>query len=285
MKRPNGILSLHVRRAIASRSWRYALVVSLLVVVISFVQLCLNFWGHDVADLPSASIGWVGNHGYMSTPLFGMWVFMLMFPLTASVYGDALHTHRRDGLMTVIASRTSAARYLLTGAVVAFLGAFLVAFVVLVVAQLVSLIVFPLVAGQDAFALSFNSPASEVDPWGALRDSLLLSDLYFGNRYLYNLIFCVYDAAWAGLMALASYALSCYVKKSHVVALGMPTLVYLALSNFLPFDVSPGSYVGLTVSWTPGGSVAFFVLAPVVILAALVVVLALPLALKRDVLL
>lgn len=280
-----GIFSLHVRRALAAKSWRYALLLSLTIVAASFVQLCLNFWGYDAAELPSASVAWVGNHGYMKTPLFGLWIFMLMFPLLSAVYGDAFYVHRRDGLIAALVTRTSKARYLLSGGCVAFLGAFLVALGVLLVSQLISFIAFPVDAGRDAFALSFNSPSSDVNQWGAWSDSLLFSELYLGNRYLYNLLFCIYDAVWAGLMALASYVLSCYVKRSRVVTLGVPTLVYLALSNFLPLEINLSSYVGLVVSWTPGGSVTFFALAPLVFLALLVAALALPLVLKRDVLL
>lgn len=283
MSGSKGIFSLNVRRAFASKAWRYALLLSLVVVCVSFVQLCLNFWGHDVAELPAASIAWVGNHGYMKTSLFGMWLYMLMFPLMSTIYGDALYCQRRDGLLTILATRTSKARYLISGGLVAFLGAFLVTLVVLLLSQVVSLVVFPLDAGPDSFLLSFNSPASDVSQWGAWSDSLLLSELLYDNRYLYNLVFCLYDALWAGIMALASYVLSCYVKKSHVVVLGVPTLVYLALANFLPFGLNLGSYVGFTVFWTPGGSFAFFALAPVVFLAVLAVALLAPLALKRDV--
>lgn len=283
MSGSKGIFSLNFRRALASKAWRYALLLSLVVMCVSFIQLCLNFWGHDAAELPSASIAWVGNHGYMKTSLFGMWLYMLMFPLMSTIYGDAFYRQRREGLVTILATRTSKVRYLISGSLVAFLGAFFGAFVVLFLSQVVSFVAFPLDAGPDSFLLSFNSPASDVSQWGAWSDSLLLSDLVSKNRYLYNLVFCLYDALWAGLMALASYVLSCYVKRSPVVVLGVPTLVYLALANFLPFDFNLGSYVGFTVFWTPGGSLVFFTLAPVIFFVVLAVALLAPLVLKRDV--
>ena len=50
-----GMLKAQAHRAFRSKNWRYALLVFVAVLSVAFIQTCLGFWGHDVAELPSAA--------------------------------------------------------------------------------------------------------------------------------------------------------------------------------------------------------------------------------------
>ncbi len=53
------------------------------------------------------------------------------------------------------------------------------------------------------------------------------SSLIFSNRYLYNLVYCLYLAIFAGSMALVTYASSLFLRRNRLVLLGLPTMILL----------------------------------------------------------
>lgn len=73
-----GILQFQFRRMLASKTWRYAVVVGLAAMSVCLVQTCLVFWGHDVGEVPAADVAWVGNYESMQTPLFCFYLYFLM---------------------------------------------------------------------------------------------------------------------------------------------------------------------------------------------------------------
>ncbi len=75
---------------LASKTWRYAVVVGLAAMSVCLVQTCLVFWGHDVGEVPAADVAWVGNYESMQTPLFCFYLYFLMPFLAAAVFGDSL---------------------------------------------------------------------------------------------------------------------------------------------------------------------------------------------------
>ena len=75
---------------LASKTWRYAVVVGLVAMSVCFVQTCLVFWGHDAGEVPAADVAWVGDYESMQTPLFCFYLYFLMPFLAAAVFGDSL---------------------------------------------------------------------------------------------------------------------------------------------------------------------------------------------------
>lgn len=164
----------------------------------------------------------------------------------------------------------------------AALAAFVVVLVPLLVSQALALLVFP-VSAPDGFVTSFNDAASMPDVFGTGSMELLLWDLRWSRPYLHNLIFICYDALWAAVMAAASVAVSLYTRKSRLVVLGAPTLIYLLSLFVLPRWASLSSY--LYPSAAPETSLAFMACAPVAVALAVIAAIAWALARGRDVLL
>lgn len=188
-----GVLQFQFRRMLASKTWRYAVVVGLVTMSVCFVQTCLVFWGHDVGEVPAADVAWVGNYESMQTPLFCFYLYFLMPFLAAAVFGDSLFLDVRRRYAGCVAVRSSLRSYLVSGAIAAFVGGFLVVLVPLLVSQLLAFVAFPATSGQDAYQLLLNSSAAEVDSAGWYDKTLFLG-LFLNARYLLNLIFIVYDA-------------------------------------------------------------------------------------------
>ena len=275
-----GMLKAQAHRAFRSKNWRYALLVFVAVLSVAFIQTCLGFWGHDVAELPSAAYAWAGNHGAMQTPVFGLFVYFLMIPCSSAAFADRLYLDVRQKQANTIVSRASLRAYVASIAAIAFAFAFLLTFLALVISQLMTLAAFPLVAGQDSFA-EFNTPASYE---AAVVD--LLASLAVNNRYAFNLLIALYEALWSGVSALVSVTISLYSKRSRILVLGLPTLLLLVSSNFLPSEVNVmATYLGLSFVWGGGATLFWLIALPVLAMLAAVAAIAVALLTKRDVLL
>lgn len=280
-----GMLKAQAHRAFRSKTWRYALLIFVAVMSVAFIQTCLGFWGHDVAELPSAAYAWVGNHGAMQAPVFGLFVYFLMIPCSSAAFADRLYLDVRQKQANAIASRASLRAYIASIAATAFVLAFLVTFFALLLSQLMSLAAFPLVVGQDAFA-EFNTPASYEAAMSPAAGVDLLGSLAANNRYAFNLLISLYEALWSGISALVSVTISLYSRRNRVLVLGLPTLLLLVSSNFLPSEVNVmATYLGLSFVWGGGATLFWLIALPVLAMLAAVAAIAAALLTKRDVLL
>lgn len=285
METRRGILALQCMRAWRTGAWRQALLVFMTILAIGFAQTCLSFWGHDVAELPSASFAWAGNHGAMQTPLFGMFIYFLMIPCSTAIFSDRFFLDVRRKQANALITRSSTARYVASTALVAFSAAFLTVFLSLRFSQALAFLAFPAHAAQDAFT-DFNTPASYEMAQAPGAESYLLAGLMAGNRLGFNLLIAAYEALWSGILALSSFAVSLYTRRSRILILGTPTLLLLALSSFLPSKVNVMcTYLGLSFMWGSKGSMLGFVGLPFLAAAFACGAIAFALVTKRDVLL
>ncbi|MDM8271801.1 hypothetical protein [Thermophilibacter provencensis] len=273
---------MQLARAAHSRMARYAFLFMMLVVAASFAQTLASFWGHDAGELPSAAAGWAGNADYLGVAPWAVLVFFLLFIVSSSAFADTLYLDVRCRAAGCVATRTTTARYVWATACAAALAAFVVVLVPLLLSQALALLVFP-ASAPDGFVTSFNDAASMPDVFGTGSMELLLWDLRWSHPYLHNLIFICYDALWAAIMAAASVAVSLYTRRSRLVVLGAPTLVYLLSLFVLPRWAALSNY--LYPGAAPETSLAFMALAPLAATLAVVAAIAWALARGRDVLL
>lgn len=280
-----GVLRFQLRRAFGSKALPYVFLFSFGAMVVCHVQACLTFWGHDVAEVPSAAVAWVGNDGLILTSPFSYFVNYLMLPLASSVFGDSFCADVKGGLASNVASRSSLRGYVLSGVLAAFASAFCVMAAALFAFQLLAYLAFPSSSGPDAYQVMglFTAEAGSLD-----QLSLgLFGHLRAGNRVLCNGIYSFYAALWAGAAAVASYAISILCDKNRLVAIGVPALVFVVANMVLPQELAPVALMGsiLGDSGLVAYSSAVFVLEPLVVLAALFLAVAFAVRLKKDVLL
>ena len=276
------MLRLQISRAFRSKTLPYVALISLAAMAVCFVQSCLRFWGHEVGEVPSAAVMWVGNEASTNTRLFSFFVAYLLFPLSAAIFGDSFFADAKSRASQYLATRSSLRAYVVSGAVAAFLVSLVVFFVVFAAFQALALVAFPVEEGQDAYRLfGVETVGANEFAW---YDGMMFRGLFFANRYLYNLLYCAYDALWAGLMSLAAYVVSLYVRRSRLVVIGLPTFLFAVLWLALPPELNIMQYM-LSTTGLAGLSEAVFVALPVFALALLAALLAVPIATRRDLLL
>lgn len=278
----NGMLKLQIRRALQSKTLPYALLALIAFVTVCFVQSCLMFWGHDRGEIPSAATQWVGNGLRSNARLISFLVSYLLFPLTSAIFATCLFEDKKSHAAYMLAARSSMSDYLCSGAICSFGMAFVATFAVLLLSQALALLAFPSAVAADAYFGALGQLVTSQDEF-ALLATQSLPNLLFSNRYLYNLVYCLYDAFYAGAMALATYAASIYFKGNRMLLLGLPTVIFLAASAVMPLGYNFADYL------LPGvyqkASVVFMVAPPVAVTLAAALAVNLSATLKRDVLL
>lgn len=280
-----GIFQFQLRRAFGSKTLPYVLLLSFGVMCVCFLQACLKFWGHDVAEVPSAAVAWVGNYDAMETNVFSYFINYMMAPLAAAIFGDSFCSDVRGGLAASGATRSSLVGYVLSGALAAFLAAFFTMLAALLGSQILAYLAFPPSSAPDAYQ-SLGYFTAQADSLDHLSQGLF-GDLRISARLLCNAIFCAQAALWAGVISAASYAVSMLVRGRRLVAIGVPTLAFLVANLALPQELAP--YTLLTspvVSYESLSlSAATFALEPLLVLLLSLLIVFLTARFGRDVLL
>lgn len=280
-----GIFQFQLRRAFSSKTLPYMLLFSFGVMCACFLQTCLKFWGHDVDEVPSAAVAWVGNSDAMETNVFSYFVNYMMVPVAAAIFGDSFCGDAKDGLAANGASRSSLGGYVLSGAVAASLVAFLTVLVALLGSQPLAFLAFPVTTAPDSYQSLGYFPA-QADSLDHLSRGLFGS-LRMSARLLCNVIFCVQAALWAGALSAASYAISLLTRGGRLLAIGVPTLAFLVANMALPRELAP--YALLASLFAPDEglslSVVTFILEPFVVLLSSLLIALLTARSRRDVLL
>lgn len=273
------VLRMQGKRLVRRIEGRGAFTIVLALVAVAFIESCLKFYGAERAELPAASFGWIGNADAMQIQTIRILYFYLIFLLAASVFADAFFLDRKSRMIDIVATRCPIETYVSAMGALAFLGGFLVIAVPLAISQLLSLAAFPVATDPNAFSTVFNSPPTE-DAWGlTAQQNVLFPSLYFNHPYLYNALLIAYAALWAGIMALASFAASLFMRKSRLAVIGAPTLAFLVSCFIVPERFMLPYYLYPTI-FVEDLSVWFFAFAPVCVLLAAITAIAFALKTK-----
>lgn len=277
------VFKLEVRRLFSRIELRFAFVAMLVLVAIAFIESCLRFAGSDVSALPSAAYGWPWNMDRMQIQSMRVLAFFLMFLIAASVFSDNFLLDIKEGITPVIASRCSLRSYLASNALLSFAGGFLIMLIPLVISQILAFLIFPI---NGTFANHFNNPVYMYEGDG----NLLFPSLTYNFPYLNNMVYALYASLWAGGAALLSFSISLLIRKNRLICLGIPTAISLLSWQIAPVlaggkDCMTHFFYLYPFPSVPGLSVQYFVIAPLVVLAASAVLIAVALRIKKDVLL
>lgn len=275
--------NVHIRRLLARSESKYALTAMLAIVLVAFAESCMRFYGADAGEIPSAAYAWIGNMDNMQIQASRVLYFYLIFLLASLVFSDSFYVDAKNGTSVIAATRCTMKTYFASMGAVAFFGGFFVVLVPLLASQCLAFLAFPVWAEPNAFSGVLNSPAQD-SHWALLAsENVLFPELYFNHPYLNNLVYIAYVSLWAGIASLASFAISLYYRRQRLVVLGAPTLIYLVSLFVMPrnFALSYYLYPGIFLG---GMSKLFFFIAPIAVLAVLVVAIAAAMR-KRDVLL
>lgn len=237
------ILKLQFTRMLGRPEFYMSLSLVMVLVAISFVESCLHFWGSDAAGLPSAAYAWVGNLDNMQIMALSVFVFYFIFLAGSVAFGDGFYLDAKRGTATLVATRCPAVAYALSTMVVAFAGGVLVVVIPLAISQLLAFLVFPATVGPYACDGALGFAAFEDSALVANASNALFPGLYVSHPYLSNGVFIGYASLWAGLAGAASVVTSLFLRKSRLLVIGLPTLIYLISMVLLPPALTVANYL------------------------------------------
>lgn len=213
----------------------FSLSLSLCIVLIPLAMDFSSFYQMDILSLKPAWFCWgVNGHGYVSgkctgtvelTPHIIQLFNIFLLPLIASLaYSYGYFDDCKNGVSKFLIPRTGRKSYYLSNACTAFWGAFLVVFLPLILEQLILFIACPL---NTPYIMSSN-PA--VDDYAAVFGAgASLIALQLNHPYLFNVLYCIIPAVTGGLLALLSYSLSLFLRKSRFLVLTLPELLWIVI--------------------------------------------------------
>jgi hypothetical protein len=269
------LLVLQAKHLVNRKEFKIAMTVMLLVVTVSFVECCLQFQGEDISAVPAAGYGWVGNADTMRIQSFRVFVFFLVFIVGASVFADNFYADVRDNIFVSVITRVSPFIYLLSSIIVVFLGAFFIILIPLLLSQLLAFIVFP---ADGTMFLGFNWPSYKSSVG---FDSPIFPELFYNNPILQNVLFMLNISLWSGLLALLSYAVSLFVRKSRLIIIGIPTVIALVSWFIQPTNYVLYGYL-FPQTATMGRSQMLFFAEPTIVFLLIISVLILTITIKQK---
>ncbi len=278
------LFKMQCKRLLSRTEVKFAFTTMLAIVLFSFAESCMLFYGSESNELPSAAYGWIGNMDNMQIQIMHVFYFYLIFLVAAMAFGDSFFIDIKCGVSNAIAIRSTLRIYFTSTGLLAFIGGFLVVLIPLIVSQLLAFLVFPAIAAPNSFAGTINSPAFDSYSMMKNTENSLFPALYVNFPYVNNLVFIFYASLWAGIMALMSFVVSLFTRKSRLVVLGAPTLVFLLAFFVLPSNLALPNYL-YPSTLIPQLSPVFFFAAPLVMLAMLVTLIIFAAMDKKDILL
>lgn len=142
--------------------------------------------------------------------------------LSALAFSGSARDDIKRGIAGCLASRSSLRSYLVANIVLTYVAGFLLVFGMLLLLQLLAFVAFPV---DGVYGGYLDTPIYiEVIP-----DDGLMYDLRMDSPYLYNAVFAIWSAGWAGACSLISFGLTFIVGRHKALPLALPTLVSLAL--------------------------------------------------------
>lgn len=133
----------------------------------------------------------------------------------AIVYGAFFYDDSREGIVPAFFTRISKYTYWCSGALAAFLSAFLVVFVPLLLSKLLFCVAVPL----DTLKFSPGYPTEDI----YYRNIHIFKQLAIQHPYVfYYLLYSVIPALFSALLAVLSFGLSLFVRKSRLLLVLLP---------------------------------------------------------------
>ncbi len=272
------VFAMEFRHMLRRSQTKFAMTFMLVIVVASFIESCIAFWGGDVTSSASAAFAWIGQPNIAFGMSGNLFYYFFIFFIGCMMFSDNAWLDRRNRLLSSIFSRTKKSTYIMVNAVVSFVGAFGVIFIGLILSQLLCLVTFP---ADSSVIFSKYATGYEVLP----QNISLFSGLYLNSPYLMNIVFTFYASVWAGIMGVFSYAISLYFTKSRLILLILPTVIFMVSAITLIVNPSLTFYL-FPNSVTTSEHIGMFYLMPTVFIFIIFIMLFYKLKLsKRDIVL
>lgn len=280
----HSLIKIHLKRILTRKETLISFTLIMLLVCVSFIELCSHFALFESGALPNASYAWVGNMGVMQIKAMHVWFYLFLFLLSAAIYADALLLDSRSGMVNFLAIRTPKTQLVLSYLIASFIGGFLIVVIPLIISQLLSCIVFPLTGQPYGFQTMINEGIHLDNLEQYIASNVLFPTLYYNHPYILNAIYMLYAGLITGLVSSITCAITLIAKPKRLILLGIPSIVIITLEFLIPRSRQIQFYMYPSAS-LPGLSTVYFFAVPLVLLAILMLMMIVSRVLRRDYLL
>lgn len=217
------LIKLEFKHLFSRKEFYYTFSIMIILSASAFLIFCGELYGRDISELYPANQIWMSFSHY--TNMISGLLYFFLLPIVASVpFSDTFYCDKSCGVYKVIFTRYERKLYVFAKGIVVVISAFFIIFIPLLANQLLSFLISP-----------FKSPINitNLPSYIPIRtNGMLFPELYKSNPYIYNFVFMLIPSGVGSVLALVSYAVSFYVKKSRLLVVAIPAVVYI-LYNFL----------------------------------------------------
>jgi hypothetical protein len=215
----------------------FAFTVSVLFIMIPMFIDMFTYYNTDIMFLKPAWFYWGVNgigyesggnyYGYMYNVSWAIKIFnFCVLPFIVSLtYSYCYYDDNKNGILKILIPITGRKNYYLSNALTIFLSGFFIAFLPLLLEQLVLFIFCPI---NTPFMIS-RLPIADDYISGIGKTSYNLESLRLNYPYLFNLLYCIIPSVTGGLMALLSYSVSLFTRKSRFLILTAPAIMWIVI--------------------------------------------------------
>lgn len=231
------IIRWQLRLGITKQEFWIALYILSLLTTGSFVTYCLEskFGAHEIMNTFSASTVFVLHSSYYPYPTLFVMIIPLIVPMALS---DSIFIETLRNTNTVLYTRVSCVKYMISKATSCFILSLLLVIIPLAMSQILSLIAFPLASPRP-----FTSNPSSSMGFAYAFKMISFNKLYYEHPYIYNFVYSLILALYAGFCSVFALAISLYIKKHRSVVISSVFILivasmlighYLRVSGYAP---------------------------------------------------
>lgn len=267
-------LKFQLKSAFYSKNFILILSISILFGIICFLIKCVEYYGADIINVPSAYQQFFAN--VRSNDSF-VAIFSIASPfLIASAFSDSYITDCNNLFVPLCLIREGKNKYYFSKLVAVFIcGAF-----VMVIPQLINMllcmITFPL---ESTYMYTWDLWQADIYTVDIVSDWFLFKNLYILSPYLYFFVFMLICGILSGIIAVISFEISFFIRNRIFVTSFMFIFINLSSIFFdsyrIPYNIINCMF-GLSVS---GITFKSFIITSVIYLAVMIFLI--PFSLRR----
>lgn len=241
------MMRIHARKLLRSRTFIFTFLFSLLLLLIpTLLRIYALYGAKDITLSPAwYYFGYLEPMPVSPIKMVLEPYIMVAIPFIGSIsYSSFYYDDLHDNALTSFLTRVSKKSYLLSGLVVIFFSAFFIVFISIVVSHLCFCIALPI----DSLKFT-NINISKGD--FKVENINFLRILYIKHPYIYFMIYSIISSFFSALIAVLSFGLSLFIRKSRLLILLLPGLLTIIFSFVLSYiGISKLTPYRLILPWT-----------------------------------
>lgn len=264
------MIKLEFKLLLSRKEFFYTFTIMMVLISIGFLSKCFSLYGRDIAKVYPASqlwFGWISDFSKIAR-LISELFYMFALPFIASLaYSDTYFIDYNTRMIKNIIIRCNKKDYIISKTVVVFASGFIVIFLPLVIEQILCFFVAPVSGRFDIL----HTKAYQFPYIKAMQFPVL----FINYPYLSNFLFAVIAGMFGACISLVSYSISFINKKSRLLVVAIPGIVYVVYNFIVEFlnmrHLSLLNYLYSCVTFVGNTSYLLKVMAGMIIISGIII--------------